>query len=182
MAIDSVRAALQVVTGAGELTRTKALEAAGGLLAIPGVGPTAARATQAAGQVSTLADELIAAAAANREMMRDLVRQELEAQLQRLGLTTTSELGSAQDEIDRLKVELAQLKVAVARVGDDQRVQATTTAVPAPTRPRRAAMKKAAAPAKTTTSKKATSKKATAKKATKKAPAKRTTAKKATND
>jgi len=178
MGIDSVRAALQVVTGAGELTRTKALEAAGSLLAIPVVGPTAARATQAAGQVSTLADELIAAAAANREMVRDLVRQEMESQLQRLGLGTASELGSLRDEIDRLRVDVARLQAA----GTDAASGARSTA-PAKKAAKRAPAKKTAAhtaparktaakaPAKTTSTKKAVTKKA----------AKTTPARKATN-
>ncbi|TWE12480.1 hypothetical protein [Rudaeicoccus suwonensis] len=110
MALDSVRTALQIVTGAGELTRARALEAASTLLDLPMVGSTSARAGQVAAQAGTIADELLAAASANREMVRDLVQQELESQLQRVGLTTTAELAAARTEINRLKDEVVDLR------------------------------------------------------------------------
>ncbi len=161
MGIDSVRAALQIVTGAGELTRTKALEAAGNLLALPGVGPTAARATQAAGQVSNLADELVAAAAANREMVRSLVTQEIENQMQRVGVATTSDVAALREEIDRLQVEVATLRAEIP--ADAPAAASASTA-------RKTPAKKTAA----RTTKQAAARKTPAKKTTKKAPTKST--------
>lgn len=173
MGIDSVRAALQIVTGAGDLTRTKALEAAGNLLALPGVGPTAARATQAAGQVSNLADELVAAAAANREMMRSLVRQEIEGQLQRVGVAAAGDVAALREEIDRLQVEVATLRAQIPESGG------TATQAPdasAKKTAARATKKSAArkAPAKRTAARKAPAKKTTTKTAAKKTAAKKT--------
>lgn len=156
MGIDSIRAALQLVTGAGELTRTKALEVAGGLLNLPGVGPTAARATAAAGQVSSLADELVAAAAANREMVRELVAQELAAQLQKIGVATVADADSLRDEVDRLTVKVAAMEARMPAAADG----------PAP---RTAAKKAAARP--TATAPGAAAKKTAAKRTAKKAAA-----------
>lgn len=170
MGIDSVRAALQIVTGAGELTRTKALEAAANLLAFPGLGPTAARATQAAGQVSNLADELVAAAAANREMVRSLVRQEMEAQMQRAGVATTGEVASLRAEVEQLKSQVETLR--------EQRSADAPAAAGRSATARPAAKTAKKAPAKRAPAKKTATRTAVKKTAAKKAPAKRAPARK----
>ncbi len=170
MGIDSVRAALQIVTGAGELTRTKALEAAGNLLAFPGLGPTAARATQAAGQVSNLADELVAAAAANREMVRSLVRQEMESQMQRAGVATTGEVASLRAEVEQLESQVQELRAQRPATA------ASTPTTSAASRPAAKTTKKP--PAKRAPAKKAATRAGAKKPAPRKAPAKRAAAKK----
>lgn len=105
MAINSVRTALQLLTGAGELTRARAMEAAGTLLELPGVGDTSMRAGQ-------LAEELLQAAAANQQLVHELVRTEFERQLTRLGLVRGSDLAAAQQRIEVLEAEVAALRAA----------------------------------------------------------------------
>lgn len=195
MAINSVRTALQLLSGAGEVTRAKALEAAGTLLELPGVGETSARASQ-------LAEELLEAATANQAMVSELVRTEVDGRLAFLGLARGSDLDSAQRKIDSLEREVAELRKQVAGNGAppsaggsaDSRVSRssiTKTAAKTPAKkiakkpPQRVAKstassspaKKAAkAPAKKTASAKKVS---STKKATTK-PAKKAAAKKAT--
>lgn len=103
MPINSVHTALQLLTGAGELTRAKALEAAGTLLELPGVGETSARAGQ-------LAEELIEAASANQAMLQDVVRTEVDRRLLQLGLARGSDLEAAQRKIATLEAEVAALR------------------------------------------------------------------------
>ena len=179
MAINSVRTALQLLTGAGEVTRAKALEAAGTLLELPGVGETSARAGQ-------LAEELIEAATANQAMITDLVRTELDRRLVVLGLARGSDLETAQRKIDALEAEVAALRAGMSRpqsaaAGAPAPPRARTTRSAAPTKKmpgKKTAATKAAASteAPQRTAKKAAAKKSVAKKTT----AKKTTAKKAT--
>lgn len=162
MAINSVRTALQLLTGAGELTRARAMEAASTLLEIPGIGDTSVRASQ-------LAEELLQAATANQQLVHDLVRTEFERQLTRLGLVRESDLEAAKLRIGALEAELAQLR-------------ADRTAAPATSAKRAPAKKTAAksAATKKSTARKATTKKSTVKKAAAKKSSTKRTAKKAT--
>lgn len=136
MGIDSVRAALQLLTGAGELTRARATEAAATLLEVPGLGETSARASQ-------LAEELIDAATANQQMMHELVRTELEKQLTRVGLVRGSDLDAAREKIDALEAEVEQLRAQLAGQGAPA---ATATAAGSVSR---SAIKNAARPSRT---------------------------------
>lgn len=203
MPINSVRTALQLLTGAGELTRAKALEAAGTLLELPGVGETSARAGQ-------LAEELIEAASANQAMLQDVVRTEVDRRLLQLGLARGSDLEAAQRKIATLEAEVAALRGRTGVAGStDERgprpsragigTQATATKRPARTSvAQRAAARpsaqesaaqegvtsatgKRAAAKKTTrqaTGTKATGKNAAAKKTTRQTTGKKTAAKK----
>lgn len=164
MAINSVRTALQLLSGADELTRAKALEAASTLLELPGVGDTSGRAGQ-------LAEELLQAAAANQQLVHDLVTTEFERQLTRLGLVRDSELEAAQRRIAVLEAEVAGLRRANTSAGDGSDAAA-------PPRPSRAAVKRSAAE-RSTAAKKATSKTAAVKKTTAKTAATKKTAAKA---
>lgn len=114
MALDGLSSALSMITGASEATRSRAMDAAGGLFAVPGIGPATAKAAQVTAQLSTLAEGVVAAAAANRSMVTDTVRAEVDVQLQRVGLTTSGGLTSAQEEIDRLKAQVSDLRRALA--------------------------------------------------------------------
>src|SRR6478672_6675338 len=107
MAFESVRGYVQLASGLGELTKARALEAAQGLLSLPGVTSTG----KVAGQVTTLADELLAAATTNRENLTTLVRSEVEAAMSRLGLVPVAELEAAQAQVTRLRAELAQVRL-----------------------------------------------------------------------
>ena len=152
--IEVLKAYLQVASGVGDLTRQRALEAARQALAAAAVLPVASAGVDGlAAQASALADELLTAGRANREMLSHLVRAEVETVVSRLGLDGRSDLE-------------AELVTSRARVRELERDLGATKA-------ERATAKRATA--KTATAKKATAKTATAKTATK-----RTAAKKAT--
>ena len=79
MAFESVRSYIQLASGLGEMTRARAMEAAQGLLSLPGADEVTRRAVQA----STLADQLLEAARANRANLLALVQHEVESALKR---------------------------------------------------------------------------------------------------
>jgi len=146
MVFESVRGYVQLASGLSELTRARATEAAQGLLSLQGTGIETG--SKLAVQVSALAEELLAAATTNRHNLTALVRTEVDAAINRLGLVSAEKLQRSQAETARLRAEVATLRSASSR------------ATPA----RKTAVKKGAA--KKATAKKATAKKATAKKAT----------------
>ena len=157
--IEVLKAYLQVASGVGDLTRQRALEAARQALAAAAVLPVASAGVDGlAAQASALADELLTAGRANREMLSHLVRAEVETVVSRLGLDGRSDLE-------------AELVTSRARVRELERDLGATKA-------ERATAKRATA--KRATAKTATAKKATAKTATAKTATKRTAAKKAT--
>ncbi len=106
MSFESFRGYVQLASGLGELTRARATEAAQGLLSLSGVGATTGKLTV---QVSALAEELLAAATANREQLTALVRHEVEAAVTRLGLVAAEKLEESQAEAARLRAEVAAL-------------------------------------------------------------------------
>ena len=111
MAFESVRAYVQLASGLTDLTRARAMEAAQGLLSLPATG--IATGTKMASQVTVLADELLAAAAANRSNLTSLVRDEVDAAIMtRLGLVPAQKLQEAQVESDRLQKEVVRLQAA----------------------------------------------------------------------
>jgi hypothetical protein len=199
MASEAVRGWVQLASGLGELTRARALEAAQGLLALPGAEEVGKRAMQA----STLADQLLAAAKANRAHLVALVRSEVESALRRGEFARHADVESARaalasltHEVDELRASLASAAARIPLAGAipgvpsaavstaPRRAPAAVPAPPARTRTAETAAKKATskkATAKKATAKKATAKKGTAKKGTAKTAAKRATAKKATS-
>jgi hypothetical protein len=120
--------------------------------------------TKVAGQASSLADELLAAAAANRSNLTTLVRAEVDAAISRLGLVPVQRLEEAQAEAARLRAEVARLS------------SATPKAAPTST-PRKATSK--STPRKATSQ--STPRKAAAAKSTQKAASPRTAKKAATS-
>jgi hypothetical protein len=111
MAFESVRAYVQLASGLTDLTRARAMEAAQGLLSLPATG--IATGTKMASQVTVLADELLAAAAANRSNLTSLVRDEVDAAIMtRLGLVPAQKLQEAQAESARLQKEVVRLQAA----------------------------------------------------------------------
>ena len=109
MAFESVRGYVQLASGLGELTRARALEAAQGLLALPSM---AGNTGKVAGQVGALAEEILAAAFANRENLTALVRGEVDVAVSRLGLVPAADLEGARDEVARLRAEVSRLREA----------------------------------------------------------------------
>jgi BMFP domain-containing protein YqiC len=113
MGFESVRAYVQLASGLGDVTRARAMEAAQGLLTLPAAG--IATGTKVASQASILADELLAAATANRSNLQTLVRTEVDVAMTRLGLVPVQRLEEAQAEAARLREELAALRSASAK-------------------------------------------------------------------
>ena len=149
MVFESFRGYVQLASGLSDLTRARATEAAQGLLSLQGTGIETG--SKLAVQVSALAEELLAAATSNRHNLTALIRTEVDAAINRLGLVPAEKLQKSQAEAARLRAEVATLRSASSR----------------------------ATPAKKTAAKKATAKKATAKKTgATKATAKNATAKK----
>jgi polyhydroxyalkanoate synthesis regulator phasin len=151
MVKDALRGYVALASGVTEVTAARARSAAHALVEQGG---------STAGQVTALAEDLIATSRRNREGLILIVRHEVEATLRRLGL------GAAGD-VDALAQRVRRLEQALR---DAERGRSARSDEPSATGTR---------PAKKATAKKATAKKATAKKSTaKKATAKKSTAKK----
>ncbi len=114
MALEALRTALTMLSAASEASRERAAEATDGVLSLPGVGPAAAKAAATTGQITMLADEVLSAVLANRSMVSDTLRAEADMQLQRFGLITTGGMAAAEEEIDRLKAQVSDLRRALA--------------------------------------------------------------------
>jgi hypothetical protein len=108
MVFELVRGYFQLASGLGELTRARATELAQGLLSLPAV----ATGGQVAVQAGALAEELLAAAAINRQNLRTLVHGEVDAAVTRLGLVPAEKLEESQAETARLRAELGKLRSA----------------------------------------------------------------------
>lgn len=171
MVFESVRGYVQLASGLSELTRARATEAAHGLLSLQGTGIETG--SKLAVQVSALAEELLVAATTNRHNLTALVRTEVDAAVNRLGLVSAEKLAEAQAEAARLRAEVIALRSGTSRATASKKSAAKSSAA------KKSAAKKAAV--KKVTAKKVTAKKATAKStAAKKAPAKQTAPAKAT--
>ena len=156
MVFESVRGYVELASGLSDLTRARAMEAAQGLLSLPAAG--VATGTKMAGQATALADELLAAAAANRENLTMLVRTEVDAAITRLGLVPVQKFEEAQAESERLRAEVATLRSAASQPAPSTPVKkaassasAAKKAAAATNKPKKAATprtapKKAAAP------------------------------------
>jgi len=160
MSFESFRGYVQLASGLGELTRARAMEAAQGLMSMPGFSVATGK---FAVQVGALAEELLAAATTNREHLTTLVRGEVDAAVTRLGLVPAQKLEEARAEAARLRAEVAALRSASAH----------STAGPA----KKSAAKKSAVK-KSAVKKTAVKKTAVKKTAAKKTAAKKTAAKK----
>ncbi|RIV33224.1 phasin family protein [Micromonospora radicis] len=158
---DAWRAYLELAMGLTEAPRKKAQDAV--RRAMGSTGATAA-------QLQTLAEELRATGAANREALTKLVRFEVERALGAVGLATAEEVAELERRVRELERQLraAPGEPVVARAsGGGASVGTPATAAAAPPAE--------AAPTKKAVAKKAVAKKAVAKKAVaKKAVAKRT--------
>jgi len=173
MAKRSIQGYVELASGLGELTRSRAKEAAQEILSLAG---SDASRKKAAKQVSELADELLHAAQSNRKHLVRLVRREVETALGKL-------------DVNRLSGDVQTLAATVAGLAtqvDDMARSATglNARTPGPVADALAGFEpeparvvaRPGAPAKKAPAKKAPAKKAPAKKApAKKAPAKKAT-------
>ena len=148
MVIDGLRGYLQLASGLTDVTRERARAAARAVVAQGGaVVPTSVQA-----QVSTLTDELMATSKANRHLLVNLVRGEVERSVARMGLVSTKDMEAAERRAKGLERRVAEL--------EDELSRSTTARTAANTRARKATAKKSTA--KKTAAKKTAAKKATA--------------------
>jgi polyhydroxyalkanoate synthesis regulator phasin len=191
VAFESVRSYVQLASGLGEMTKARAMDAAQGLLALPGADEVTRRAVQA----STLADQILEAARANRANLLSLIQSEVESALKRADVARVADVDAARAALTAVTKEIAEVRALLQATGASAVAGASrrpigrtvvgsgavsTTARPsaeaAPAVPAKRAAAKKAAPVKSTAKKAAPAKKAVAKKA---APAKKAVAKKA---
>ncbi len=149
MVIDGLRGYLQLASGLTDVTRERARAAARAVVAQGGaVVPTSVHA-----QVSTLTEDLMATSKANRHLLVNLVRGEVERSVARMGLVSTKEMDAAERRATKLERRVGELEEELSR--------STTARKAANTRARKATTKKSTA--KKTTAKKTTAKKTAAK-------------------
>ena len=188
MAKRSIQGYVELASGLGELTRSRAKEAAAEILALAGSG---ASRKKAAKQVSTLADELLHAAEANRKHLVRMVRREVESAVAKLDVNRlSSEVQTLGATVAALAAQVDDMARSAAGLGartPSPVADALADIEPEPTAARSSSAGSPAtkAPARKAPAKKAPAKKAPATKAAatkapaKKAPAKKAPAKKA---
>jgi membrane protein involved in colicin uptake len=174
--VEAVQHYVTMVNGLSKMTRAKALSTARMLLVQAGLDEVAADAQE---RVSKLAEEILQASKANRELIEHVVGAEVDKAASRWGFVRAEELDQLRREITELRLAMAyeaanastQASESQARdAGEQLSSQATQQTIPLDDNPpaRKAPARKKA------TAKKATAKKATAKKATaKKSPARK---------
>jgi polyhydroxyalkanoate synthesis regulator phasin len=151
MVKEALRGYLSLASGLTDITATRARAAARSLVE---------QGEATAGQVSALAEDLIATSRRNRESLLLLVRHEVEQAVRRIGVGASSDVESLTTRVRELERTVRELRARATRVPEPA---TSDTAAPA----KKASAQKSAA-------KKASTKKAAAKKApAKKAPAAR---------
>ena len=158
--VDLWRSYVQMATGLGELTALRARDVARAVAsraqangAIPGLPPGA---PAVAGSVAAIAEDLLAGARANRGLLLDLVRGEVERAVAGMGLVTPTDLV-------KLERRVSALERGVVTAASTPPPRATRKGPAAPAT--KTSTKTATRSAKSTTAKSATAKKAAAKKA-----------------
>jgi outer membrane biosynthesis protein TonB len=113
VAFESVRSYVQLASGLGELTKAKAMDAAQGLLALPGADEVTRRAVQA----STLADQLLDAARANRANLLTLIQGEVESALKKADVARVADVDAARAALTAVTKEIADLRALLIATG-----------------------------------------------------------------
>jgi hypothetical protein len=188
MVIDTVRGYAQLASGLGDVTRQRASQVAkqiveqGGVV-VSGVASSAGSA-DVAKQVQGLAEDLLATARTNRDLLIGLIRTEVERTVNRLGLVGADELNAMARVVERLQNQLDAAIAFGGRPGPSRpAAQGTGETAPGRRPVKRAPVTFGGEPAATTpagagTVKKSVAKKSVAKKAAKKSTAKKVPAKK----
>jgi hypothetical protein len=166
MVLDGLRGYLQLANGLTDVTRERALATARALATQGAAGVTAVVPAPVGTQVSSLAEDLLAASKANRALLLHLIQAEIERSVARLGLVSAHELDAAARRAKGLERRVAELEEELRRSSSARKA--------AVTRAKKAPAKKSAT--KKSTAKKSTAKKTTAKKTTAKKSAARTSA------
>jgi polyhydroxyalkanoate synthesis regulator phasin len=175
MVLDGLRGYIQLANGLTDVTRERARSAARAMLAQGEVGVGAVVPAPVRSQVGALTDDLLATSRANRDLLVNLVRAEVERSVARLGLVSAQELSAATRRARGLERRVGELEEELRSARRSTAKKSTA---------RKSTAKKSTAKrstAKRSTAKRSTAKRSTAKKSTaKKSTAKRSTAKKST--
>jgi polyhydroxyalkanoate synthesis regulator phasin len=144
MVLDGLRGYLQLASGLTDVTRERAIAAARALVAqgeasVGAVVPDSVRA-----QVSSLTDDLMATSRANRDLLRHLVRGEVEHTVARLGLVSAQDLASAGRRLDRVERRVTDLEAQVVGRATTKTGATTVTTTTKATAKKSAAKKSAA--------------------------------------
>lgn len=148
---EAVKGYFALASSLTEVTRQRAVSAAKALVAQGGI---------AAGQVTALADDLVAQSRSNREAVTALVRFEVDKALGRVGLASADEVTELNARVRTLEAELRRVSagsVEAAKTGAAN-LSAQAAGSPARTPAKQAPVKQA--PAKKAAAKKAAAKKA----------------------
>jgi polyhydroxyalkanoate synthesis regulator phasin len=128
MVLDGLRGYIQLASGLTDVTRERARSAAKSLLAQGEAGagvvvPPALRA-----QVGALTEDLLATSRANRALLVNLVRAEVERSVARLGLVSQQELAAATRRSQSLERRVEELEDELHRSRSATRSTATKAA------------------------------------------------------
>ena len=118
---------VNLVGGLTRATRSKASEAAQGLLAAAGLDDVAADAGE---RVTNLAEEIIAASRANRELLVKLVNTEVDKAAAKIGFARAEDLESLRGEVAELRAVLTE-QSARAQTAEAAATEATVVAAAA---------------------------------------------------
>jgi hypothetical protein len=151
MVLDGLRGYIQLANGLTDVTRARARSAAKALLAQGEMGVGAVVPAPVRTQVGALTEDLLATSRANRDMLVNLVRAEVERSVARLGLVSAQELSAANRRARGLERRVEELEQEL------RGARSRTTG-------KKSTAKKSAA--KSSTAKKSTARKSTARKST----------------
>jgi polyhydroxyalkanoate synthesis regulator phasin len=113
---DSVKNYLTLATGLTAVTRARALGAAKSL---------ATQGEATAGQVQSLAEDLLSTSRSNREALVGLVRYEIDRALGRVGLASTDDVAALRARVRSLEATVHALEAQVRRGAARTTVKAT---------------------------------------------------------
>jgi hypothetical protein len=159
MVVEAVQNYVNLVNGLSRTTRARAVSTAKSLLAHAGLEDVA---NDAGERVGKLAEEIVQASKANRELLEKLIASEVDRAAARLGFVRAEDLDALRTEVADLRQSLVQATVSASTAPGRSR-RTTTSSADAETAVKTAAVKKAAA--KKTAAKKVSAQRAAAKKA-----------------
>jgi polyhydroxyalkanoate synthesis regulator phasin len=103
---------INMVTGVTKSTQAKAAATARALLKQAGLEDVA---TEASGRVTKLAEEIMNASRANRELWQHFVAAEVDKAAARLGFARADEVQTLRDEVASLRAQLRQVAASTAK-------------------------------------------------------------------
>ena len=121
---DALQNYVKLVSGLTRTSRERAVATARALLAQAGLTEVA---NDAGERVSKLAEEIIHAGRANRELMENLIAAEVDKAANRLGFARAEEVQALRDEIAELRIRLDQAQTAAASAKPSARTRTTKT-------------------------------------------------------